>query len=120
MTTQPKREPLKVGDKVRLKGYGRHGSGDAECMEGETARLVRFDTPVWFIRRIWKGALDEIEYSVFPSQIVRLRPRQRRRVWVPANSLANGFMEFDTTCITRAPEVGTPGAWVEFVEVRKR
>jgi hypothetical protein len=55
-----------------------------------------------------------------PRQIRRLAKKPRRRVWVAANGIAKGYEEFDTTVLTRAPEVGTAGAWVEFVEVKRR
>jgi hypothetical protein len=77
MTTQPKREPLKVGERCAIYGISYQDgwlartTGTIKAVHTEPASRLTVH-------------IDDTDYTVvvMPQQVRRIRPRQRRQVWV--------------------------------------
>jgi hypothetical protein len=79
--SQPKREPLKVGDRVRAYDVCRETT--LLTSDTGTIRDIRVGDGALFIDfDHWRVILGDV---VHPRQVRRLRPRQRREFWLELN-----------------------------------
>ena len=109
MTMKPKYEP-KVGDVVRLVGYGCSDQYPV-CVEGERAEVVQLTPKGDTIFIKLADADDKIE--VYPSQCRKIVVKKRRTLWIKTLPFRSGNMFTVSDHPVNAD-------YVEFVEVRKR
>lgn len=116
--TSTKREPLKVGDKVRLKCFAcRVADGWAVRVDGLRAELVnKYDDSEWVV------AIRGLEgkFRVFESQCRRLHPKRRREIWIRRDILPRISLIVDNKLAVTTVDRADSPEWVHFVESRKK
>lgn len=104
------KQPLQVGDRVRV-----YGVVDHAVLNGSTGRISEVCLSGWV-----RVNLAECKRSVLahPKQVRRLKKRERRKVWVWGQTLNDpvGFRLITDISKTLPTELA---GWVEFVEARK-
>lgn len=97
--------PLKVGQRVKLRGYSSQG----RMVEGKRGKFTQELSASSVLIMLDKSG----EVVVTHSQCIRLKPRRARRsVWVDFNK--------DGSVNDCDPDMPTRAGWIEFREVKRK
>ncbi len=112
------REPLKVGDRVRVYGHvARNGKplvGHIHEKPVDVSEKFRGDNYVL----IYDEEYPDSGYYAHPKQCRRLVKKERRRVWVERGSFRGDTYEIGNGRYQPVVSLKPVPEWVEFIEVR--